>query len=185
MEPCFQVTIYKNGMYLCGASLIHRSWILTHKNCAEMCNPAKDYCVARMGASIDNTFQSAFEAFRRIVKFVQLPGEGANVYLGTFDLPVDLNEYINTLCVPSLPWVPKGTTCYITGRKDGQLNNGIRLTITGACDFVDDTKFSVCTKLAQPSDCLDHFSGALACPDGTGKYYAVGLFFSEQVKNCF
>ena len=151
-----------------------------------MCNPTMEYCVARMGGYLDNPFQSAVEAIRRIVAFTQLPGEGKNVFLGTFDRPVDLSEYINTLCIPSLPWVPNGTVCDITGKVEGVLNQAIKLQIKSACDFVDENNFKICTiNLTQfTSECLNNWSGALSCPDGTGKYYAVGIYFSEKVKNC-
>ena len=148
-----------------------------------MCDPVKEYCVARMGSYIDNFFQSAVEAIRRIVSFTQLTGEGKNVFLGAFDRPVEMSEYVNTLCIPSLSWVPKGTVCFVTGKAESTMNHAIKLQITGVCDYVDENNFNICTKLTQmTTDCLNNFSGALSCPDGTGKHYAVGLYFSEKVK---
>jgi hypothetical protein len=40
------------------------------------------------------------------------------VYLGNLAQPVELNEHVNTLCIPSLPWAPKGTMCYMTGKDE-------------------------------------------------------------------
>ena len=35
-------------------------------------------------------------------------------------------------------------------------------------------------EVADTKECLSKWSGALACPDGTGKYYAVGVYYSEE-----
>jgi hypothetical protein len=55
----------------------------------------------------------------------------------------------------------------------------------GPCDVVKDTaSFKICTQRTDTVDsCIRNWSGALACADGTGKYYAVGLVFSEMVRN--
>ena len=67
------MTIYKNGHYVCGASLVHTMWLLTHASCATLCDPVKDFCIARMGANEAGPFAANTEQFRRIVSFVQGP----------------------------------------------------------------------------------------------------------------
>ena len=40
----------------------------------------------------------------------------------------------------------------------------------------------VCTVYNGTVDtCMSKWSGALTCPDATGRYYAVGLYYSEEV----
>ena len=89
----FQVTLYKEGTYICGATLIHRSWFVTHLTCAKTCNPETEYCVARMeGFDTQSPFQSAVDQFRRVDGYVQLPDEATEVFLGKLEVPAELNE---------------------------------------------------------------------------------------------
>ena len=93
MIQSFQVTLYKEGSYICGATLVHRSWFVTHFSCAKFCDPTKDYCVARMGGfDVQSQFQSAVDQFRRVERYVQLHDEAKEVVLGKLVVPAELNE---------------------------------------------------------------------------------------------
>jgi hypothetical protein len=83
-------------VYLCGASLIHKSWVLTHSKCAAKCDPKTEYCVARLGSYRDTKFQSAYEQFRRIVMFVQLTGDSLTLFVVFFSLdkPISYSKWL-------------------------------------------------------------------------------------------
>ena len=144
MSNLSQVSVYKNGQLLCGASLIHSTWLLTHAKCAKLCDPAKEFCVARMGGHHDGPYMSNTEQFRRIASYVQLMGDSKDVFLGKLDSPFTLNDYVNTLCIPSAPWNPIGAKCFMTGwHKEGYLNQGVETYIGKPCDVVSEQNYKV------------------------------------------
>ena len=44
-----QINIYANGNYVCGGTLMHKFWVLTHVDCAGKFDLDRDYVVARAG----------------------------------------------------------------------------------------------------------------------------------------
>ena len=172
--------LYLDGQYLCGATLVHQDWVLIGEGCARKVNPPYDYVVARLGGYRDGPFQSAHEALRRIVHITKIPR--TKIYLGRFARSVKLSEYINVICIPKVRWIPRNTECVITGRSDdGALNHAFETLVLGRCNAQGASKFDLCAKeVARTNECLKEWSGALACPDGTGKYYAIGVYYSQD-----
>ena len=82
-----------------------------------------------MGGYRETPFLSGTEETRRIVQITQLPG--TKVYLGRFDKPVALSEYINVICIPKVQWVPTNMRCVLTGSTPTTLNQFQEVTISG------------------------------------------------------
>jgi len=178
----WQVTLYRNGEYHCGATLVHAFWVLTHANCASEPPSAIANFYAHAGGHKQLFSYSAHEQFRRVVAYFTIPQ--TNVSLGLLSSAFDLNEYVNVVCIPSVTWLPVREKCYFTGRFDGVLNHAVETTLRGVCHYKDDDNYKLCTQQSIASnECLQRWSGALVCPDETNTYYAVGVYHS-MAANC-
>lgn len=64
----WHVTLYLNGDYLCGATLVHKYWIMTSTVCAQKVDldAKQDVLVARMGGSRDQFSLSARDQVRTV-----------------------------------------------------------------------------------------------------------------------
>jgi hypothetical protein len=94
--------------------------------------------------------------------------------------PVELTEYIHTICLPSSEWIPVGTTCFIHGTHHGVFNHAIETVVTGKCNSINEHQYDICTSQEHvtTTECLKNWSGTLVCPDTTGSHYAVGIYHS-------
>ena len=62
----WQVTLYKEGVYQCGGTLIYPHWFLTHVKCT-LSNPELEFRIDKLGASDPHSrFQAPTEQFRRV-----------------------------------------------------------------------------------------------------------------------
>ncbi|XP_059086215.1 serine protease nudel-like isoform X2 [Tigriopus californicus] len=179
----WQVTLYKQGQYFCGGSLVHQYWVLTSTECADMTNiKGGDYIIARAGGHREQFSLSAHDQLRRVVQFTTIPG--TNISMAFLSTPFTLTEHVSTVCIPSVTWTPINRTCFITGRYNGVLNHVYQTTVDLVCHYVPNKQYSFCTRQRNPTnECLEQWSGALVCPDNSGTYYAVGGYFSGQA-NC-
>ncbi|XP_071749941.1 enteropeptidase-like [Lepeophtheirus salmonis] len=122
----WQVTLYQEGQYMCGASLVHRNWIMTSKECSSKMEPSRNYVIARMGGYRNGLFLSPHEQVRQVIQFTRVPHTG--ISLGTFRNAVDLGEYVNPVCIPSTNWFPFHGRCIISGidHRAGILNRELK-----------------------------------------------------------
>ena len=105
--------------------------------------------------------------------------EGSDIALLRLEKPLNLTEYVHTICLPSTKWVPENSECFIHGHHNGVFNHAIETTLKRECNQQDDGSFDLCTRQDTPTDeCLNNWSGTLVCPDATGKLYSVGLYHS-------
>ena len=126
--------------------------------------------------------------------------QNSDIALLRLEKPVNLTEYVHTICLPSTEWIPENSQCFIHGHHNKVFNHAIETTLKGQCDFSaisgisDDgtgivdagslTSFSLCTEQGtETTECLDNWSGTLVCPDATGKFYAVGVYHSGKSRN--
>jgi len=178
--------LYLDGEYLCGATLVHQEWVLIGYGCANKISakdPTRNWVVARMGGYRDAQLSSGTEEFNRIIYITNLPA--SNIYLGRFERPVQLSEYINIICIPNVKWIPDNAVCTITGKHGDILNHAFEIEMHGRCPpekgVYTSTHFDLCAKeRAHTGECLREWSGALACPDHTGKYHAIGVYYTEN-----
>ena len=63
----WQVNIYANGNYVCGGTLMHKFWVLTHQDCARQFDLERDYVVARAGQHREHRHFDAYNQIRAIV----------------------------------------------------------------------------------------------------------------------
>jgi len=171
--------LYKDGKYLCGATLMHQEWVLIGEGCAVYVKPPYDYVVARVGGYIDAPLSSGHEQLRQVVQITKIAG-ARGVWLGRLAQPVKLNEYVNVICIPNVAWVPRNRKCVISGRIEGPrpiLNYAFETIVKGRCNA--NPRSDICAREVT-TECLEKWSGALACPDGTGRYYAIGTHFTEN-----
>jgi len=175
--------LYVEGEYACGCTLVHSSWVLMGDGCARKMNPPVDYVVARMGGYRDTSLSSGTEQIRRVVQITQLPG--TKIFLGRFESPVKLSEYINIICIPKVRWIPENQNCVITGLNNNIINHAFEIQMDGRCrtesGHISQSHFDLCAReAAHTGECLRGWSGALACPDTAGRYHAIGVYHSED-----
>lgn len=143
----WQITLYKNGYYMCGATLVQRHWILTHADCAVQAADMDRNSVtviARAGGSREHLSLGAYDQLRRVVFFAKVPK--TSMVLGLVEDGFDLSEYINPVCIPSVTWVPLHSSCFITGKNGETLNHAHNTQVIGVCDYVDDNNYKFCTQ---------------------------------------
>ncbi|XP_040581622.1 serine protease ndl [Lepeophtheirus salmonis] len=178
----WQVTLYQEGQYMCGASLIHRNWIMTSKECSSKMKPSRNYVVARMGGFRNGRFLSPHEQVRQVIQFTRVPHTG--ISLGTFRNAVDLGKYVNPVCIPSTNWFPFRGQCIISGidHRAGILNRGVKMSVEEICEINTSYDYSVCTELVDKDEdvCMDNWSGTLSCLDHSNRYYVLGVYHTSN-----
>ncbi|CAF2741967.1 unnamed protein product [Lepeophtheirus salmonis] len=92
IPPMYSITLYQEGQYMCGASLVHRNWIMTSKECSSKMEPSRNYVIARMGGYRNGLFLSPHEQVRQVIQFTRVPHTG--ISLGTFRNAVDLGNML-------------------------------------------------------------------------------------------
>ena len=139
----WHVNLYRQGEYFCGATLVHRFWILTSTKCANQVKP-HDWIIARAGGYRDLFSLSAHDQLRRVVHFSSIPG--TSISLGFLGTPFDLNEYVNVVCIPTVSWIPIRRQCFITGKQGETLNYAFKTRVTKTCQYRNQNHYSMCTE---------------------------------------
>ncbi|KAH6929037.1 hypothetical protein HPB50_022496 [Hyalomma asiaticum] len=101
----WQVALYKEGEFQCGAALVSDQWLVTAGHC--FYNTLTSHWVARMGMLRRGTeMPSPFEVVSSISHVVIHPeyvdkGFANDIALLKLDKPVDFSDYIRPICLPS------------------------------------------------------------------------------------
>ncbi|KAL1416186.1 hypothetical protein MTO96_006449 [Rhipicephalus appendiculatus] len=101
----WQVALYKEGEFQCGAALVSDRWLVTAGHC--FYNTLTSHWVARMGMLRRGTeMPSPFEVVASISHVVIHPeyvdkGFANDIALLKLDKPVDFSDYIRPICLPS------------------------------------------------------------------------------------
>ncbi|XP_049527910.1 LOW QUALITY PROTEIN: uncharacterized protein LOC119462121 [Dermacentor silvarum] len=101
----WQVALYKEGEFQCGAALVSDRWLVTAGHC--FYNTLTSHWVARMGMLRRGTeMPSPFEVVASISHAVIHPeyvdkGFANDIALLKLDKPVDFSDYIRPICLPS------------------------------------------------------------------------------------
>ncbi|XP_077488026.1 uncharacterized protein LOC144098930 [Amblyomma americanum] len=101
----WQVALYKEGEFQCGAALVSDRWLVTAGHC--FYNTLTSHWVARMGMLRRGTeMPSPFEVVAHISHVVIHPeyvdkGFANDIAMLKLDKPVDFSDYIRPICLPS------------------------------------------------------------------------------------
>ncbi|XP_014489305.1 PREDICTED: uncharacterized protein LOC106752251 [Dinoponera quadriceps] len=113
----WQVALYKDGNYQCGAALINDRWIISAAHC--FYHAQSDYWVARIGATRRESFRSPHEQLLRLDYISLHPDYVDNGFVNDIavlrlEQPVTFSDYVRPVCLPANP-VNTGTVCVVTG----------------------------------------------------------------------
>ena len=139
----WHITLYLNGFITCGATLIHKFWMITHTDCASKFDlRSGSIGVARAGGFRDILTDSAHDQYKKIVHVTALPG--TNVAMIRIETAFELNEHVNPVCIPNDFWTQRGGPCFLTGAFEENLKHFYQLRYNGLCDFHNIEKFHLC-----------------------------------------
>ena len=94
-------TLFANGVYLCGATLINPQWIVAAPKCTARLNLTTDYVAVLLGARRLIQFAQPTEQIVRIVKMVSIGSDTKVATLLEMERPIKLTEYVNPVCLAS------------------------------------------------------------------------------------
>jgi len=115
----WQVSLYYNGHFLCGGSILSPNWILTAAHCVDGFD-YRNYQVVlgdfnRKDIDGDEQVYRARRAFHH-PEWMRPTQLNHDVALIELDRPARFNEHVMPICLPKIGEdVPVGRTCYITG----------------------------------------------------------------------
>jgi len=115
----WQVSLYYNGQFMCGGSILNSRWILTAAHCVDGFDHRR-YTVIL--GDFDRQFQDGDEQIYDAVRAFHHPDWmrpsqlNHDIALIELDRPAKFNAHVQPICLPKKgEQVPVGKKCYITG----------------------------------------------------------------------
>ncbi|XP_030746349.1 uncharacterized protein LOC115875103 isoform X2 [Sitophilus oryzae] len=116
----WQVALYKEGEFQCGATLLSEKWLVSAGHC--FYRSPKDHWVARLGAlRRGTTLPSPYEQLRTIARIIVHPsymdfGFINDISLLEMSSTVSFSDYVRPVCLPSVDQVLEdGRLCTVIG----------------------------------------------------------------------
>ncbi|XP_068103318.1 transmembrane protease serine 9-like [Hyperolius riggenbachi] len=128
----WQISLYYNGRFLCGGSLIAPQWIMSAAHCFE--GRYTDYYTVYLGLyqlNVDSP-HTVSRTLTRVIVNSQYTSVGnlGDISLAQLSSPVDYTDYIMPICLPSsFVTFPSGLDCWVTGW--GTTSSGGQLPVNG------------------------------------------------------
>jgi len=186
----WQAAIYIDNVFQCGGTLIKPNWVVTAAHCISLSDVASYKVVLGDNDRSVVSFKEKHFFVDRIVEHPQFDNMANDIALIKLSVPVRLNSYIKTICLPKEDEeVPIGSKCFTTGwgvldqdlysmklkygnlkvisNKDCNENNSKYNTIS---------KGMVCATNSNEitTTCHGDSGGPLACQNMNGRWYLHG-----------
>jgi len=193
----WDVMLMSDGNFICGGTLIHPSFVLTSRQCGlkvlRTVSRGHVHHTVLAGQGRNTPLGLSPRAqIRRVLKFKAIPD--TNVAIGYVESAFVLNDYVAKICLPTTQMDLEGSHCQISGAWGLEYS----FVLHGICKRESEKNFAYCScsdpsitphslcKVNQhigtkdpPTNTLG-WSGALACPDNSGKYVSVGLYNTDD-----
>ncbi|GAB6019517.1 hypothetical protein CHUAL_001093 [Chamberlinius hualienensis] len=194
----WQAAMYKNGDYMCGATLLNDQWLLSAAHC--FYNEVDNYWTARLGM-LRRGSQAPYEQIFRTSHIIIHPqyvkvGFINDVALLRLETPVQFSDYVRPICLPSLSEesIVNGRMCTVIGW--GQLQETghvfpdtlqeVDLPVFDAAECrkktfflhsyqITDNMFCAGFDRGGRDACLGDSGGPLLCEESNGKWTLVGI----------
>lgn len=171
----WHATLFLNGLYLCGATLVAPEWLLVSSNCVRNINLTEDYVAALLGSRRLIPFTSPMEQIRRVANMVKISttSKMALLYL---ERPVELTETVNHICL-----VPMDNVRALTKKNQcvAVSMNGTLLASSTSFSKISMTVRSLSVNWTNDENTIScpssKWSGSVACSDGLS-WFAVAIF---------
>ncbi|XP_045026749.1 LOW QUALITY PROTEIN: serine protease nudel [Daphnia magna] len=177
----WHATLFLEGQYLCGATLVAPQWLLVSSVCFRNINLTKDYVTALLGSRRLIPFTSPTEQIQRVANGVKISTTSKMILL-FLERPVKLTEHVNHVCLASSEAVRNliKNQCVAVGM------NGTLLASSASFSQiklnVGRTLLANWTNNETISCPSDKWSGSVVCPDDF-TWYAVAVFERDCSKS--
>ncbi|XP_042214563.1 serine protease nudel-like isoform X2 [Homarus americanus] len=182
-------SVYVDGVYTCGSTLVHPYWVLTSSTCMKGVNLSSSSVSVVMGSWREvgwpTRLWTGHEHDRRVIYLQQV----TNTYIMVLRLEdrMPKTPYINHLCLPTegMTNLKSGSRCSVAGRYRDRLTYGVAFSNAQDCpdhhfcplDYEDDNL-----------PCMRSWAGVIACQFTEGinpTWVGVGMWaYEEPVDNC-
>ncbi|XP_059351981.1 serine protease nudel-like isoform X3 [Daphnia carinata] len=171
----WHATLFLEGQYLCGATLVAPQWLLVSSVCFRNIDLTKDYVAALLGSRRLIPFTSPMEQILRVANSVKI-STTSKMTLLFLERPVKLTEHVNHVCLASSREAVRNlikNQCVAVGM------NGTLLASSASFSQiklnVGRTLLATWTNNETISCPSDKWSGNVVCSDGF-TWYAVAVF---------
>jgi len=169
----WQANFFTEGEYVCGGSIVHDVFVLTDLSCAQMMIAAGRFITVLVGQERrTNVGLAPYSQIRKVtsLKVVQ----GSTMVLAQVDTRLDFNDHVNKLCISENGDTTPLGTCVLSGMSEDLWTETVTMVAT-KCSTSE-----LCLSTLDAAPDTSTWSGALACSDISGKFYAAGLLPSQS-----
>lgn len=187
----WQVSLQFQRMHLCGATLIHKKWLLTAAHCFANKLAPRSWA-ASLGSLSSSGKGGVRVTLRRIILHPRYNSTSMDLDVALVELsvPAPLDSTILPICLPS-PWhrFPERTECFISGW--GTMEEGgspAKLLQTASIDIISQsecrqsyanglTSNMICAGFMEggTDSCTGDSGGPLSCREPSGRWFVAGI----------
>jgi len=188
----YTVALYREGLFICGATIVSPEWIITAGHCVFGYKEGQGFFYNIRAGMIRRQSQAPWEQVRHLVEVFIHP-EYDNTYLrhdialGKLDTPLTINRHVQSICLPydADMYPSPGSTCMATGwgdlSEDGPSSEELReveVPILAKCGrSYNNISYQICGGYTQGGKdaCQGDSGGPLYCYDKEDNWYLGGV----------
>ena len=188
----YTVALYRDGQFICGATIVSPEWVVTAGHCVFGYDEGKGFFYQVRAGMVRRQSQSPWQQFRHMVDVFIHP-EYDNTYLrhdialAKLNSPLYINRHVQTICLPhdAAMYPSVGSTCMATGwgdiSEDGPSSEELRevqVPILAKCGrSYNNISYQICGGYTEGGKdaCQGDSGGPLYCQDYLDNWYLGGV----------
>merc|ERR1719427_1074352 len=188
----YTVALYREGLFICGATIVSAEWIITAGHCVFGYKEGQGFFYNIRAGMIRRQSQAPWEQVRHLAEVFIHP-EYDNTYLrhdlalGRLDSPLNINRHVQSICLPcdADMYPSDGSTCIATGwgdlSEDGPSSEELReveVPILKKCGrSYNNITYQICGGYTEGGKdaCQGDSGGPLYCKDSSDNWYLGGV----------
>jgi len=188
----YTVALYRDGQFICGATIIHPEWVITAGHCVFGYDEGQGFFYQIRAGMVRRQSQAPWTQFRNLEEvFIHPKYDNTylkhDVALAKLNTPLHINRHVQAICLPAdaLMYPGAGSTCMATGwgdiSEDGPSSEELReveVPILEKCGrSYNNITYQICGGYAEggKDSCQGDSGGPLYCKDSSNNWYLGGV----------